>query len=1537
MHRAKLKRLVACVLAFVIFLTGSQFDLFAHAAGDPPYIKKELEQYRTEFSKTYLKSDGGLESVVSPSALHFKNEKGEWEEIDQTLVLKTEDGQKVYETKNSPMTVRFPAELNSSDTGVTLEAEGHKIVVELLDNKNSKASKKEEEKQSERSGRPKSKMIASELLEQEVTDSSAIEYADVYSGADLRYDTTAGILKESVIIKNRQNGNRTYRYNITADGLELRLESDGRVEFYEPSSAEPVFTMPAPLMFDAKEEYSYDIDVKLKQKKGAYELSYTPDKDWLNDQERIYPVTLDPSIVVNSGVEDSYTYSAADYQNSYLGFEKQLKVGGSVWQGSNDTFDTYIKFKELPQIPAEEYTLDSALLMVTPKSFAGYWSEMKVGAFEITEDWTNEYTGQSGDFISYANRPASSEMTFSTATFTYGDTAAGGFEVANLVEKWYNEAGTNYGVRLSAVSATDNPWNCLIFHSSRSDTGRPYLSITYTPIIEATGITITNRPENDCVELMSSLPSYKLEAELSPEEATPEEIVWESSDTEVADIAADGRVWPHKTGTTIISVKLKDRQEIRDSFALSFYNTPVESLTIKGRPSDDTITRTYTLKLTADIYPLNASVDKIEWSSSDPSVATVDGNGLCTGVSGGTTTITAKAGSVTDSFLLTVKRTSVIVVNGPSGWEMIEGQTFEHFLTQTWPLTDDEIVYTSSDPSVATVNGKIIKALKAGTTTIRAELANDSSIYVEEELLVKPGGYKLNLPPNNYLVVGQSWKLTDDPDVKIEVGNQPKIKVESGGIITAVESGETTLETWKGYRGDFRRIELVIGLSDLGITGRPSNDRMEVGDIHQGLSVSISNPYDEDIVWSTSDESVATVDCDFLNGTRIYAHNEGVTIISAYIPEINTSASFTLTVSPKEVNSVVIHDDFKPENDTIYLSEEITLGAQVTPADATYDKVDWSTQSINGGLVYTYPTYGTNARRTIKVSGQHTGQVKFTAYAGGVSSAPYTITIKELEAEITNLPAGNKMTVGQTHQLGKIVGPSDAKVHWNVANDNIATIDQNGKITALAPGSTAVWIEVSKFEVTETAAFTLTVESLNITNRPANNTLIVGQTHTVSKNPSNASITWKSSEPNIATIDQNGKITAKLAGTTKISAISGNKSVSFDLNVTRTITGDDVYITDQTTKDSIILYKNLVDAVELAYLSGKISQEEKELHQSSLNNSADIARADYVILNPESNFVYQYFKNRNYTKGDSTPFTRDLYYDSQKPLQGLDVIIVQRALELYSFLEPPINYVYGTFDQMTLDALYESQYDDPSTRKFSAASYKSILGPDTEHLRTISSIQLLQELRTIHNAVVDRVGKKVQGDTNVTIPGAGLKKDHSTPGYADVIKTTPERTYIWEVKPWGDRYRLPNGIAVRQINRYIEGWNRNYPNNPAVYGYYIGKFAFDYLGDAIIVESNPAPSIDPRSGLVHYKKVSDAEYSAVYAYDYVMEDEPVIVPEPVYTFGYSYSFQQAFIIGLVFTSTILVSVVIAGVAYTLPVSTAAGVGGMMLQLAPTGS
>ena len=148
------------------------------------------------------------------------------------------------------------------------------------------------------------------------------------------------------------------------------------------------------------------------------------------------------------------------------------------------------------------------------------------------------------------------------------------------------------------------------------------------------------------------------------------------------------------------------------------------------------------------------------------------------------------------------------------------------------------------------------------------------------------------------------------------------------------------------------------------------------------------------------------------------------------------------------------------------------------------------------------------------------------------------------------------MTVGQTHQLGKIVGPSDAKVHWNVANYNIATIDQTGKITALAPGSTAVWIEVSKFEVTETATFTLTVvnppaSGVTITNKNQNTITVDDvRTYSATVTPSNAdnkAVKWISTKDYVASINPNtGKLTALSPGTTIIRAVSVGNPAKYD-------------------------------------------------------------------------------------------------------------------------------------------------------------------------------------------------------------------------------------------------------------------------------------------------------------------------------------------------------------------------------------------------------
>ncbi|MBR6846282.1 MAG: Ig domain-containing protein [Bacteroidaceae bacterium] len=69
-------------------------------------------------------------------------------------------------------------------------------------------------------------------------------------------------------------------------------------------------------------------------------------------------------------------------------------------------------------------------------------------------------------------------------------------------------------------------------------------------------------------------------------------------------------------------------------------NIPVTGITLNKTTASLT-SRGQTLQLTATVTPDNATDKSVIWSSSNPSVATVDANGLVTAVSSGRTTITA--------------------------------------------------------------------------------------------------------------------------------------------------------------------------------------------------------------------------------------------------------------------------------------------------------------------------------------------------------------------------------------------------------------------------------------------------------------------------------------------------------------------------------------------------------------------------------------------------------------------------------------------------------------------------------------------------------------------------------------------------------------------------------------------------------------------------------------------------------------------------------------------------------------------------------
>lgn len=152
-----------------------------------------------------------------------------------------------------------------------------------------------------------------------------------------------------------------------------------------------------------------------------------------------------------------------------------------------------------------------------------------------------------------------------------------------------------------------------------------------------------------------------------------------------------------------------------------------------------TIKKGETFTLTANVYIDNSESSAISWSSSDTNVATVSEDGLVTGVSVGTATITASCGGISATCEVTV--TEVVaesIILNEEEISLIENESFQ--LTATIVpenTTDQTVLWSSSDNKVATVSEDgLVTGISAGTATITAsygEVSATCEVIVTEE------------------------------------------------------------------------------------------------------------------------------------------------------------------------------------------------------------------------------------------------------------------------------------------------------------------------------------------------------------------------------------------------------------------------------------------------------------------------------------------------------------------------------------------------------------------------------------------------------------------------------------------------------------------------------------------------------------------------------------------------------------------------------------------------------------------------------------
>lgn len=236
--------------------------------------------------------------------------------------------------------------------------------------------------------------------------------------------------------------------------------------------------------------------------------------------------------------------------------------------------------------------------------------------------------------------------------------------------------------------------------------------------------------------------------------------------------------------------------------------------------------------------------------------------------------------------------------------------------------------------------------------------------------------------------------------------------------------------------------------------------------------------------------------------------------------------------------------------------------ATITPSSAdqsvTFESGNTNIATVDDNGIVT----GVSAGRTTITARSKTIQNPET---GEYISSTINIVVKEEIIHVTNLDIeiDNKLLqVGETAQITATVTPSNATYQTVVfasENEDIATVDQTGKITAVAPGTAVITATIPEETGMTPIRREVIVSEIKITNidlNPYTTVIVEGETHqlTVAITPENATnktINWTSSDESIATVDSTGLVTTHSAG---VVTITGRTTDGSEMKVEANIT-----------------------------------------------------------------------------------------------------------------------------------------------------------------------------------------------------------------------------------------------------------------------------------------------------------------------------------------------------------------------------------------------
>ena len=230
--------------------------------------------------------------------------------------------------------------------------------------------------------------------------------------------------------------------------------------------------------------------------------------------------------------------------------------------------------------------------------------------------------------------------------------------------------------------------------------------------------------------------TVQLQAIVTPTNATDTKIVWASSRQSVATVSSSGLVTAVALGTSTITASCGGKSA---KCEVTVFNGTVAVVSVALDVTSVTLEEMQTTRLVATVSPGDATDKTVTWTSSDSSIATVNQEGLVTGIKEGQATITAKAGEKSAECVVTVKKkvvpvTAVSINKSSLALTIGESETLTATVSPE-DATDKTVTWSSSDATVVDVDqtGKVT-ALKGGKVTITAK-AGEKSAQAEVDVM----------------------------------------------------------------------------------------------------------------------------------------------------------------------------------------------------------------------------------------------------------------------------------------------------------------------------------------------------------------------------------------------------------------------------------------------------------------------------------------------------------------------------------------------------------------------------------------------------------------------------------------------------------------------------------------------------------------------------------------------------------------------------------------------------------------------------------